>query len=711
MGQCLKKSHSEPKKTEVNDWLAENGLGEYSAKFKERGWDEVSLLLEMSDIQIESCIQKPGHVVKFKRALGRLDPNVDDLTDMDFSYNTESRPKTNRQNSNFHRTGSGHSAQRNRRRASHSSQSDSEPIPQNVNLTRMGSGTGNRRRVSYSSDSDSGFKPTPAKQNAKPIKTMDAQVHHQGHGSNSSGSGSIENEHVTVTRVKKLGIPVGETKSISSADDDSHDDEKNLEPTDRGVTYQVEGTANVKLQRTREDTSSVSSEEMHQLSNRQNYVQAQNSLSGQMEMIAKWYQKKDQLYVETHAFHELKSIIDEIHWATLLGKPGDGKSAMAAHLMLKYLEKGYAPMFISTAEEWKTLVLDCKNTKQFVVIDDIFGTSIVDKSKVDEWLAVIGNILPLIKERHGDLQVVCTSRRYIFKDVQAELDKFKFFENYYIVDMTDDTYQLTPDEKMDIFNNFAVEQYVPESEKVDVRNVDSPHGFPHSVELFCTSTKFRQTKGISFFENPVQCVREEIYDFKDSDQIKYVILLLVLLNNNHMEEDFFDRLQNNASEDEMRIFQDAGVSLQIHHFTVSFAVDYLEHSYLTHGPDGTYCFSHDLLMEIVASIYITVNPPHAIEVLDFSFILAFINDGSVNTGQMKDTHRAVISCLPKGSAQALAKRITRELKKGNMTAVGYCAAWRDQSFVREWIKYVTTSVDNKTELAKMLATQSEVTTL
>ena len=249
MGQCLKKSRSEPKKTEVNDWLAENGLGEYSAKFKERGWDEVSLLLEMSDIQIESCIQKPGHVVKFKRALGRLDPNVDELNDMDLSYSTESRPKTNRQNSNFHRTGSGHSAQRNRRRASHSSHSDSEPMPQNVNFNRMGSGSGNRRRVSYSSDSDSGFKPTPAKQNAKPIKTLDAQVHHQRRGSNSSDVGSIENEHVTVTRIKKLGMPVDETKSISSADDDSHDDEKNLEPTDRGVTYQVEGTANVKLQR------------------------------------------------------------------------------------------------------------------------------------------------------------------------------------------------------------------------------------------------------------------------------------------------------------------------------------------------------------------------------------------------------------------------------------------------------------------------------
>ena len=57
---------------EVRNWLEENGLGCYASKFDDDGWDDITLLHEMTDSHIESCIQKPGHIVKFKRALKRL---------------------------------------------------------------------------------------------------------------------------------------------------------------------------------------------------------------------------------------------------------------------------------------------------------------------------------------------------------------------------------------------------------------------------------------------------------------------------------------------------------------------------------------------------------------------------------------------------------------------------------------------------------------
>ena len=57
---------------EVRKWLEENGLGCYASKFDDDGWDDITLLHEMTDSHIESCIQKPGHIVKFKRALKRL---------------------------------------------------------------------------------------------------------------------------------------------------------------------------------------------------------------------------------------------------------------------------------------------------------------------------------------------------------------------------------------------------------------------------------------------------------------------------------------------------------------------------------------------------------------------------------------------------------------------------------------------------------------
>lgn len=57
---------------EVNSWLCSNGLGEYFPKFKEHGWEELSLLPEMSDSELVMCITKPGHRAKFRKALRAL---------------------------------------------------------------------------------------------------------------------------------------------------------------------------------------------------------------------------------------------------------------------------------------------------------------------------------------------------------------------------------------------------------------------------------------------------------------------------------------------------------------------------------------------------------------------------------------------------------------------------------------------------------------
>ena len=53
-------------------WLSSNGLGVYWQNFEEHGWDELSLLTEMSDDDLEMCITKRGHRAKFRKALCSL---------------------------------------------------------------------------------------------------------------------------------------------------------------------------------------------------------------------------------------------------------------------------------------------------------------------------------------------------------------------------------------------------------------------------------------------------------------------------------------------------------------------------------------------------------------------------------------------------------------------------------------------------------------
>ena len=57
---------------EVKVWLSSNGLGEYWPNFVENGWEELSLLTEMSDTELEVCITKAGHRAKFRKALRSL---------------------------------------------------------------------------------------------------------------------------------------------------------------------------------------------------------------------------------------------------------------------------------------------------------------------------------------------------------------------------------------------------------------------------------------------------------------------------------------------------------------------------------------------------------------------------------------------------------------------------------------------------------------
>lgn len=61
----------------VSEWMREHDLEVYIEKFEEQGWDTLPVLLEMTESDIEMCIQKPGHKAKFKRALRYLKSDMD----------------------------------------------------------------------------------------------------------------------------------------------------------------------------------------------------------------------------------------------------------------------------------------------------------------------------------------------------------------------------------------------------------------------------------------------------------------------------------------------------------------------------------------------------------------------------------------------------------------------------------------------------------
>lgn len=59
----------------IETFLCDNGLGEYCQAFQDNGWDDISVLPDMTDAQLEKCIKKDGHKMKFKKAIQQLNSN------------------------------------------------------------------------------------------------------------------------------------------------------------------------------------------------------------------------------------------------------------------------------------------------------------------------------------------------------------------------------------------------------------------------------------------------------------------------------------------------------------------------------------------------------------------------------------------------------------------------------------------------------------
>ena len=401
----------------------------------------------------------------------------------------------------------------------------------------------------------------------------------------------------------------------------------------------------------------------------------------QMQMVADSYRSKDHLFVETKAFTEIKSVVESMYWGTLLGKPGDGKSATAAHLLLQYSDRGYEPVFVSSPRDWKMLISGSPSSRQIVVIDDMFGQSYLDDNKnVGEWKSLMGDMSRIVKQRKGNLLIICTSRRYIFKDIESALDKFDLFSKHSIVDMTDEQFKLSGKEKVAIFKTFANTYTIePETVLSTICNVEPPHGFPHCVELYCSNTFLRQ-QGIAFFENPVQYVQREISNFRDNDRVKFLVLLLVLYKDEQLGIEALDRLIENTNDDEEKFFKTAGVSLETAIPDIHRALNGLTNTYLKQNKEGSYSFSHHSLKETLAFIYISINPSHAFRVLDFKHIVAY-------TRPQKETAKQIVPkvCLP---FEPLAKRMISEIKDGHASTVCDCEVWNDKTFVGKWLKRI-----------------------
>ena len=400
------------------------------------------------------------------------------------------------------------------------------------------------------------------------------------------------------------------------------------------------------------------------------------------------FEKKDRLYVETRAFQELVDIIEDRHMAVITGLPGDGKTTMAYHLSLKYYKEGYEHVELHFANEWKDYVDGTsgkdKGRKQFVIIDDIFGRMSVDERKLSEWTSLFDLIQNIVVNRKGDLIVVCTCRKYVYMDVRTKLSRFSLFQASYLVDMTSDRVRLNIVEKNALWDKYAKEYSVNmDNPKCIKAGLTNPHGFPHCVELFCTDF-YLQQQGECFFDNPMQCVAEQIAYFMNNpeERLKYCVLLMVLLRGNRFQKSYLEDLSGFQC-----IFQAAGLTFCPTKIDLSKALESLTNTYITYL-NNYYRISHDSVREHLAFMFIQNNTSQAIEELDF----IYLTDHTRCFDQGKTLEETVYVLAPQEN-KLLAKRMIKEIRNGNVVVVCAHKAWESISFIDEFMKCALSNTD------------------
>ena len=251
-------------------------------------------------------------------------------------------------------------------------------------------------------------------------------------------------------------------------------------------------------------------------------------------------EKERNEFVETTIYAKALEILDSKKIVVLSGHPGEGKTTMAKHLLTRYQTDRC--INLTEPEDWKHVDFSL-NLIDAILIDDIFGSGVLDENLVKKWERKLDDMSKMIKEK--DINVVITSRHYILEETKQLFRSLPLFkkENTQVLSSN----ELTHEEKLQIleahlraekrqvdqnYMTLCVMRHALIIGKIIFGTNEFLFGFPECVNLFARQDDLFE-KGPDFFSQPNSFVKNCIKQLYE-DEEKFLALIVMWANEGHI---------------------------------------------------------------------------------------------------------------------------------------------------------------------------------
>jgi len=269
-----------------------------------------------------------------------------------------------------------------------------------------------------------------------------------------------------------------------------------------------------------------------------------NAIKGRSEFLLEDIEDKVKKYVMTENHQKALKKLDVSHVIIIAGEPGIGKTTLAEHLALKYVEQGFEFCVIENSLNEAESIFDT-DRKQLFYFDDFLGSNYLEALEFHQDSHTVKFINRIKKEKNK--RFILTSRTNIFNQSLLLSDTFvssKIDKDEFIIKVD----SLSEIEKAMILYNHIWHSELAEK-YIDVLYKDKRYleiikhrSFnPRLIEFITDIDRLSNTTAIQYWQfikerldNPSD-IWKNTFD-RQSDEYIRNIVILVVLNGNKIEE-------------------------------------------------------------------------------------------------------------------------------------------------------------------------------